>query len=459
MKTFSDIPNLTDRVTRKTLEGKSFNICRNLYLNGASTTTFLASDKTKVRLVTRISCWTQAGIETSPSGQLSTSTNTMIYLKDTQGVTRETLPLVAPAQWGGTFTSPNLATQSNNDRTLSWEPLHPLVVPEGWSLVVGMNSINTSLQSQSVSVWMQAIEMDVHEARALGYPCSPDDGASSTTVARRWIQTGSQIPAASNTIVTGHGNATFGDYIRIDDIVVRINPSTIGATGEWVELRESDDTVIFRWTKSAKTGEPLEKIIRGPIYTRTRGNGLKVVASSANVYNQSTSSIILIGEFVTAKPDNAWYACKSPTLSSPLYGGSGTVNVVPTIVKAAPGNGLRLVVEGIDFSGGAAEVMNTSGVLSTMSAGATANTSIVPPNTSNIILLPIWAMASKLQQTNFTIDRTNMPTKENSVIYFENQVPITTPTVSSVVDWSVTVWGYTEPTNPNASTVTTKYKG
>lgn len=458
MKTFSDIPNLTDRVTRKAVEGKSFNICRNLYLNGGNTSTYVSADKTKVRLITRIACWTQAGIETSPSGTTSSATNTIMYLKDSTGTTRETLPLHAPSQWGGTSMTAGLATQANNDRTLIWEPLHPLVIPEGWSLAIGMDT--TAAASQSVSLWMQAFEMDVHEARALGYPCSPDDGASSTTTARRWIQTGTQVPAASNTVVTGHGNASTGDYIRIDDIVVRMNPSTVGTGGEWIELRESDDSVIFRWTKSAKTGEPLEKIIRGPIYTKTRGNGLKVVASSTNVYNQKTTSIIIVGEFVSSKPENSWYAYKNPTISSPAYQTNGTVNVVATVLKSAPGLGLRHVVEGVDFSGGAADVMNAvSGVVATISSGTSADTSILAPSANNIVILPTWAMASKLQQTNFTIDRSNMPTKENANIYFENQVPAVTPTVNSVVDWGVTIWGYTEPTSPNASTVTTKYKG
>lgn len=460
MKSFSDIPSLTDRVTRKTLEGKSFNICRNLFLNAeAAEATFIESNKTKVRIITRIACWTQAAITTSPQGQLSFYTNTLIRLKDSTGTVRETLPLVAPSQWSGLYTSPNLSQQSNNDRTLTWEPLHPIVVPEGWSLTVKMNSQTTDLDRQNTSVWMQAVEMDAHEARSLGYPCSPDDGASSTTTARRWIQTGSQLTTQSSTLVTGHGSATTGDYIRIDDIVVRMNPNTVGATGEWIELRESDDSVIFRWTKSAKTGEPLEKIIRGPIYTKTRGNGLKLVTSSSNVYNQFSSSVILIGEFVASKPDNAWYSYKSPTLSSPTYNTNGTINVVATTLKTAPGLGLRHVIEGVDFSGGAAEVMNSSGVFSTISSGSSANTSLVPPSANNIVMIPMWAMASKLQQTNFTIDRTNMPTKENNAIFFENQVPIVTPTVSSVVDWAVTIWGYTEPTNPNSNSVASRYKG
>lgn len=473
MKTWNEIPNLNDRINRQQDVGKSVYFNRNIYIDNAQTGVLL-SKSSKVRIVTKVVIFSQTDTSTiaSPSNSASIGfTNqffTQLNLKDSTGTIVSGLSFLSPNRNLGlneAAVSPALALVGPKDSSLVWEPLRPLVIPENFTLEA------TSTSGTNVSVWMQGYEMDAMDARALGYDCTADAGASPAN--RRWILASQGVASGANaspntntaTVVAARAK----QHIRIDDIVVRINPSVVASAGEYLELQEWDGTTatpIFRWVATAKNGDCLDKIIKGPIYTNGKNVSLRVVGTG-NLLTTTTSktrvSIVVSGQYVDSKPDNFWYSCQQPPIfgpSLPTHGAAG--QGLATTIKAPPGKGFQYIIDGVDFSGGSNEFGSAFYGPICQLVGGTSPTFVADSNLrgtspTNTILIPPYLFGYPCQQINYNLDRLAMPVQENCGIYFEDAFVVGTPVNNTISKWSVTVWGTTENSSTTSS-VSDRYK-
>lgn len=473
MKTWNEIPNLNDRINRQQDVGKSVYFNRNIYIASAGIGTLLTKS-TKVRIITKVMIFSQTdiGAAASPATAGLGGVNpffTQLNVKDSAGTSISTLLFVAPNRNLGTneaTASPSLSLVGPNDNTLVWEPLRPLVIPENFTLEA------TATANGNVSIWMQGYEMDAMDARAFGYDCSADSGANATN--RRWILASQGTVSGANASPLTN-NATVvasktGQYIRIDDIVVRINPNVVHSAGEYIELQEWNGTTatpIFRWVVTARTGACLDKVIKGPIYTNAKNVSLRIVGTGnllSTTAGKTRASIVVSGQYVETKPENFWYSCKSPTVVSPAATGLGAAGRgLATALKTAPGKGLQYVIDGVDFSGGSNEFGTAlSGPICQL-VGATStsfsvDTNLLGTSPTNTILIPPHIFAYPCQQINYGLDRLAMPVQENCGIYFEDAFTVVTPTSQTINDWSITVWGTTENSNTTSNSVSDRYK-
>lgn len=459
-KPYSEIPHFIDRINRMEGFGKNRVFSRLPGgIVGGSQKVLLAARKT-VRILTKIVVFTQGAVVTSPGGGAggSTADTTNLILVDNGGTptARATLPFLVPNHLLGIIQSPGRAQQANNDRTIVWEPLKPLVIPEGWRLDVITDSTST------VNVFCYGFEMEVNDFRRLGYNCANDSGASPSD--RLWIQTGAIANVdTQQTLVTAKAQK----QVMISDIVVRIQPNVI-TTFDSMTLVEVDtsgtlggDKNIFKWTCSAVTGEPVDHIIRGPIYL-TKGNGLKVTytsgvgASPSGTGQTPRGTIIVLGEFLEPNqcPQNFFYAQSTPRVPTPSDAGATAISVFSTTLVAAPAKGRCHVVEGIDVSvgGGTVNASVVGNVLAITTGTADTGAAATAIGATSVLLTPAFLAGSACQQTNFTIDRVAMECPEATAIRFESQAILSTPTAGQdVADLSATVWGRTIETTRAAA--------
>lgn len=404
--------------------------------------------------ITKVIISTQGAATTS--SQVNDTTD--LLLVDEGGTTRGTLSFLTPHRNPAIF-SP-VMTQTLPNGNLVWEPVTPLFVPPNWSLQAQNDA------TQACEVMAFGFNISESDARALGYDVT---NVGSPTTAHNWFCEGAK-PSSDTTTVLVTRRA--GYAIRIDDIVMRMMPATASGTVATVKLQKSDGTSLFEWGANGDNGEPIDKIIRGPIYLDPAdggspiSNGYGLNVTSTNCAGRFT--IVVKGAFIPYKdvPDDVWFARVTPSVPTPATGLVAAAanlagNAVATTIKAAPGKGRQLIVEGIDFSA-CKDATVASGTVSTLlgtgTAADAAGVTIIPGSQSyNSALVPLIAtlsLNSHHQRKNITVDRVNLPCGDNKMLLIETGVynflnAVITPVSATTGDFdhfSVTCWGRIRPT-------------